>query len=84
MSELKIEKPTSTWEPDGIDYAISLESRGFYAEAKKLRELEATKAELLHALKWLTPSDKRIMEVARRHWKMPGNDVIAFVRELLG
>ena len=29
-------------------------------------------------------SDERIMEVARRHWKMPGNDVIAFVRELLG
>ena len=30
------------------------------------------------------PSDERIMEVARRHWKLPGNDVIAFVRELLG
>ena len=29
-------------------------------------------------------SDEHIMEVARRHWKMPGNDVIAFVRELLG
>lgn len=31
-----------------------------------------------------TMSDERIMEVARRHWKLPGNDVIAFVRELLG
>lgn len=40
-------------------------------------------AELVRADERARLTDERIMEVARRHWKLPGTDVIDFVRELL-